>query len=64
MQKKRKNLGTDNGADEERRVKDVSRVSDLGDGKNVSTTAKNGEQGRKAKSELGLENTAFVVISK
>lgn len=39
------------GVDEERRVKDVSRVSDLGDWKNVSTTVKNGKEGREAKSK-------------
>lgn len=52
------------GVDEERRVKDVSRVSDLGDWKNVNTTVKNGQEGRKPSLKLGFENTEFAVISK
>lgn len=52
------------GVDEERGARDVSRVSDLRDWKNVSTTVKNGEMRRKAKSRLGCENTEFKVISK
>lgn len=43
------------GVDEERRVKDVSRVSDLRDWRNVSTSVKNGERGKEAKSKLGFE---------
>ena len=52
------------GVDEESGARDVSRVSDLRQWKNVSTTVKTGETRRKAKSRLGCENTEFQVISK
>lgn len=43
------------GVDEERRVKDVSRVSALGDWKNASTTIKNGNEGGKPSLSLALK---------
>lgn len=50
------------GVDEERRVKDVSRVSDLEDWRMCSQSSKNRKRGV-AKSKLDFENTQFEAIS-
>lgn len=43
------------GVDEERRVKDVFRVFDFRDWRNVSISVKNGERGKEVKFKFGFE---------